>query len=64
MCRLLEIGNTMAWELIGQGRVKTFMLGRKRLVVFSSIEELAVGKLMVSQKRGKLRRSASAQQIP
>ena len=40
MCRLLDIGNTKAWELISQGRVKTFMIGRKRLVVFASIEQL------------------------
>ncbi len=40
MCRLLGIGNTKAWELIGLGRVKTFSVGRKRLVVFSSIEDL------------------------
>jgi hypothetical protein len=40
MCRLLDIGNTKAWELIGLGRVQTFTIGRKRLVVFSSIEQL------------------------
>jgi hypothetical protein len=40
MCRLLEIGNTKAWELIRLGRVKTFQVGRKRLVVFESIERL------------------------
>jgi len=40
MCRLLEIGNTKAWELIASGRVRTFNLGRKRLIVFASLEEL------------------------
>jgi hypothetical protein len=64
MCRLLDIGNTMAWELIGQGRVKTFTLGRRRLVVFSSIEELAAtDKPVGAQNGGQLRRSTSNQQI-
>ena len=40
MCHLLGIGNTKAWELIRLGRVKTFTIGRKRLVVFASIEQL------------------------
>ncbi|MSP75908.1 MAG: excisionase [Rhodospirillaceae bacterium] len=40
MCRLLDIGNTKAWELIAEGRVTTFMIGRKRLVVLASIERL------------------------
>ena len=40
MCHLLDIGNTKAWELIRLGRVKTFTIGRKRLVVFASIEQL------------------------
>ena len=40
MCRLLGIGNTKAWEMIGSGRVKTFTIGRKRLVIFSSIEQI------------------------
>ena len=40
MCELLGIGNTTAWGLIRENRVKTFMIGRKRLVVFASIEQL------------------------
>lgn len=40
MCRLLDIGNTKAWELIGSGRVESFAIGRKRLVVYSTIEKL------------------------
>jgi hypothetical protein len=40
MCHLLDIGNTKAWELIRLGRVRTFFIGRKRLVVYESIEQL------------------------
>jgi hypothetical protein len=43
MCSLLDIGATKGWELISTGRVKTFSVGRKRLVVFSSIEALVAG---------------------
>lgn len=39
-CAVLGIGNTKMWELIGAERVKTISIGRKRLVVFASLEAL------------------------
>ena len=40
VCRLLEIGSTKMWELIKEGRVQTAVLGRKRLVIYGSLEQL------------------------
>jgi hypothetical protein len=39
-CSLMEIGNTKMWELIREGRVQTAVLGRKRLVIYGSLEKL------------------------
>lgn len=39
-CRILGVGNTTMWALIGDGRVKTMSIGRKRLVIYSSLESL------------------------
>jgi hypothetical protein len=39
-CATLGIGSTKMWELIGAGRVKTISIGRRRLVVFASLEAL------------------------
>jgi hypothetical protein len=38
--QLLGIGNTKMWELIKDGRVQTVPLGRKRLVIYKSLENL------------------------
>ena len=35
------LGRTKLYELINEGRIKTVTIGRRRLVVFSSLEELA-----------------------
>jgi excisionase family DNA binding protein len=43
-CRLLGIGNTKMWELIRNGRVQTAPLGRKRLVIYRSLERLLAPK--------------------
>jgi len=37
---LLGIGGTMMWALIAEERVATFKIGRRRLVVFESLEKL------------------------
>jgi hypothetical protein len=37
---LLDLGNTKMWELIKDGRVDTVSFGRKRLVVYESLEKL------------------------
>jgi excisionase family DNA binding protein len=39
-CKLLGIGNTTMWALIKTGRVKTVSIGRRRLVIYSSLELL------------------------
>jgi excisionase family DNA binding protein len=39
-CRLLGLGNTSVWKLISTGRLRTIRIGKRRLVVFQSIEEL------------------------
>jgi hypothetical protein len=38
--RLLGIGNTLMWELIKDKRVETTSIGRRRLVIFASLEKL------------------------
>ena len=37
---LLGVGNTTMWQLIKDHRVKTITIGRRRLVLFSSLERL------------------------
>jgi excisionase family DNA binding protein len=39
-CKLLGVGNTTMWALIKAGRVKTISIGRRRLVVYASLESL------------------------
>jgi excisionase family DNA binding protein len=39
-CRLLGIGATTMWALIKSGRIKTIRIGRRRLVVYRSLETL------------------------
>lgn len=39
-CEILDVGHTTMWSLIKVGRVKTMSLGRKRLVIYSSLEAL------------------------
>ena len=37
---LVGIGRTKLYELINEGRIQTITLGKRRLVVYSSLEEL------------------------
>jgi excisionase family DNA binding protein len=39
-CRLVGVGNTTMWALIKAGRVKSVRVGRRRVVIFSSLESL------------------------
>ncbi len=39
-CEILGIGPTKMWELVKAERVKTINLGRRRLVIFASLEAL------------------------
>ena len=39
-CELIGVGNTTMYELIRAGRVKTMTIGRRRLIIYSSLEEL------------------------
>jgi hypothetical protein len=38
--RIIGIGNTKLWELIGSGALETISIGRRRLVLVASIEQL------------------------
>lgn len=38
--RISGIGRTKLYELINQGVIKTTTVGRRRLVIYSSLEEL------------------------
>jgi excisionase family DNA binding protein len=38
--KLLGVGNTKMWELIKDGRVQTISIGRRRLVIYDSLERL------------------------
>ena len=40
---LTGLGRTKFYELIQSGVIKTINIGRRRLVIFSSLEELANG---------------------
>jgi hypothetical protein len=39
-CKLIGVGNTKMWELIKAGRVNTVSIGRRRLVLYASLESL------------------------
>ena len=39
-CQLVGVGNTTMWALIKAGRVKTVSIGRRRLVIYASLESL------------------------
>ena len=39
-CKLVGVGNTTMWALIKAGRVKTVSIGRRRLVIYASLEAL------------------------
>jgi excisionase family DNA binding protein len=39
-CQLVGVGNTSMWALIKAGRVKTVNIGRRRLVIYESLEAL------------------------
>jgi excisionase family DNA binding protein len=39
-CRRGGFGRTMCYELIREGKLKTVALGRRRLVIFESLEAL------------------------
>lgn len=39
-CKLVGVGNTTMWGLIKAGRVKTVSIGRRRLVIYASLETL------------------------
>jgi excisionase family DNA binding protein len=39
-CELVGVGNTTMWGLIKAGRVKTVSIGRRRLVIFATLESL------------------------
>jgi excisionase family DNA binding protein len=41
--RLLDVGQTTMWKLIGERRVETIRIGKKRLIVFRSLEKLLLG---------------------
>jgi excisionase family DNA binding protein len=39
-CQLVGVGHTTMWALIKEGRVKTVSVGRRRLVIYASLEAL------------------------
>jgi excisionase family DNA binding protein len=42
-CELIGVGNTTMYELIHDGRVKTIRIGRRRLVIYHSLEKVVSG---------------------
>ena len=42
-CHVLGVGNTTLYDLIKKGRVTTTTIGRRRLVIYSSLEALLQG---------------------
>jgi excisionase family DNA binding protein len=41
-CKLVGVGNTTMWALIKNGRVKTVRIGRRRLIIYTSLERLLI----------------------
>jgi excisionase family DNA binding protein len=39
-CRIIGVGNTTLWKLIADGQIRTIRIGRKRLVIYASLEAL------------------------
>jgi hypothetical protein len=39
--RILDVGNTKFWGLVKSGRIQMAEVGKRRLVVYASIEALA-----------------------
>jgi hypothetical protein len=39
-CEIIGVGHTTMWSLIKDEKVQTFSIGRRRLVVYSSLETL------------------------
>ena len=39
-CELMSIGPTSMWAMIKSGRVATISIGRRRLVIYASLEKL------------------------
>ena len=50
---LLGIGRTTIYELIDQGIVETTKIGRRRLVIYSSLEAIAGGRSTAAPKKGR-----------
>ena len=44
-CCLTGLGRTKLYELISDGTLQTTTIGRRRLVLYSSIEELVQGRV-------------------
>lgn len=42
-CKITGLGRTTVYELIKQGKLKAVAIGRRRLVLYSSIEALIEG---------------------
>jgi excisionase family DNA binding protein len=41
-CKLVGVGNTTMWTLIKAGRIKTVSVGRRRLVIYATLESLLI----------------------
>ena len=42
-CHITGLGRTSVYQLISQGKLKAVLIGRRRLVLYSSLEELIHG---------------------
>jgi excisionase family DNA binding protein len=42
-CRLVGIGHSTLWKLISSGKLKSISIGRRRLIIYSSLEQLVLG---------------------
>jgi excisionase family DNA binding protein len=62
-CALLNIGPTTVWKLISTGELETTRIGRRRLVLFSSLQKLLhpVNSQPAKGKRGKPREARFAE---
>jgi excisionase family DNA binding protein len=42
-CELIDVGQTTMWAMIRDGRVSSIKIGKKRLIIYKSLEQLLRG---------------------
>jgi len=54
-CRLAGIGRSLVYEMIGDGRLESILIGKRRLIVLDSYRQLIERKRQSAQRPAKVR---------